>query len=365
MAVSYYLIWRTRAGAKVAEIDDYWALAYRRAVNEPGLLSFEMSADNSKIALLEEDAQIEVRRIDLAAGIDTTDFYGLYRKERRTFTDHNTITISCPGQMDLLADRVIAWYAGVTNRTSFSSLPAETIMKTLVSYNAGSAATAANGRLVDGQIMGLSVQTDAAAGNVINWSCAWKPLLPELQDIAKVAGGDFDLIKTGAQSWEFRFYPGQRGTNRSTGADKVTFSLAYGNMANPIYTYDRMSEATVAIVAGQGEAQARATSVRYGENFASINHREIFVDARQETTIAGLEAKGDRTLKDVQARATFEYDVVQVPSSRYGLHYFLGDLVAAQYQTISVIQQVKAVNIEFQKSGKEMISVEMRTPESL
>lgn len=364
MAPSYYLIWRTRAGAKVAEIDDYWSLAYRKVVNEPGLLSFEMNAESPKIALLAQDAQIEVRRIDLTNGIDTTDFYGLYRAEKRAYTDHNTILLTCPGQMDLLADSTISWYAGMTNRTSFSNAPAETLLKTLVNYNAGSAATTANGRLLDGTINGLSVETDSAGGNVLNWSCAWKPLLPELQDIAKVAGGDFDLIKTGAASWEFRFYPGQRGTNRSTGAGKVTFSLAYGNMADPVYTYDRMQEATVAVVAGQGEGQSRATVIRYGENYSATNHREIFVDARQETTIAGLEAKGDRTLKDVQARATFDYNVVQVPSSLYGKHYFLGDLVAAQYQTISVVQQVKAVNIQFHKDGKETIDVEMRTPES-
>lgn len=361
MSISYYLIWRTRTGVKVAEIDDYWSLAYRKQVNAPGLLTFEMDMQSPKLTLLEDDAQVEVRRSDLPYAVEEVDFYGLYRAQERRFTDHGTIKITCPGHMAILGDRYVAWYAGTNNRSSFSTVAAETIMKTLVSYNAGSAATTGNGRLRTGTITGLSVQTDGAAGTTLSWSCAWKNLLGELQDVALVAGGDFDLIKTGANTWEFRFYPGQRGTDRTSGSNKVVFGLDYGNMGNPVYSRNRLQESTVAIVAGQGEGSSRAIAIRTGMNYSATNDREIFVDARQETTGAGLDSKGDQALKDVEARKVFSYDVIQTPRSRYNVQYFLGDLVVAQFQDIVVQQQVYAVDISFTNDGTETIAIEMRT----
>ena len=183
-------------------------------------------------------------------------------------------------------------------------------------------------------------------------------MLDQLQAIAQIAAGDFDLIKTGAQTWQFRFYAGQRGTDRSA---TVTFALELGNMAAPVYRYMRLVEKTVAVVGGQDTGVNRAVVTRTGTDYSAANDIELFVDGRSDDSTAKLNARGDSALDKAQARNAFSYKVLQTPASLYGLHYFLGDLVKAKYKAINVTKQVYAVSVSFDgKDSKEIIDVEMR-----
>ncbi len=249
--------------------------------------------------------------------------------------------------------------AGTNNRSTFTDTKAETLMKTLVSYNAGSAATTANGRIRNGAITGLSVQADGGGGNTLSKACAYDNLLSTLQEIAEIGGGDFDLIRTGAQAWEFRWYAGQRGTDRTA---TLLFALERGNMAEPMYEYDRREERTVAIVGGQGEAAARQVVVRTSPDYhVDTNNIEMFADARNQTSTAALNATGDSRLRGTRGRQTFGFKVLQIPSCYYGLHYGLGDLVKAQYGSVNVTQKIVGVSVSLEQDGTEQIDVEMET----
>src|SRR5690606_30648784 len=137
----------------------------------------------------------------------------------------------------------------------------ETVMKALVTYNATSSGTTADGRIRNVATGGLTitVEADGGGGNTVDWYCAHDHLLETLQKLARIAGGDFDLIKTAATTWDFKFYDGQRGTDRSS---SVIFSLDHGNMARPRYQIDRREERTVAIVGGGGEGDDRTFVTR-------------------------------------------------------------------------------------------------------
>ena len=175
-----------------------------------------------------------------------------------------------------------------------------------------------------------------------------------------MAGGDFDLVKTAATTWEFRWYAGQLGTDRSA---SVILSVERGNMTDVVYDYDLASERTVAIVGGQGEAQDRSFVVRTGADYnATTNDAEVLVDARRFSTIAGLESAGDVVLGKSRAAVSFDYRVIQVPSTLYGLHYFLGDKVKAVTPLgTTVTQIVNGVSVTFQPGGDnpETIDPEM------
>lgn len=360
MAPKYRIVLKTAAGAKVADVTDFLSLAYTKQVNAPGLCQFTLDGNHAAISLLELDGQVEVYRRDQAQGIGWyVDFYGLYRgTEQTSKAGLDLFTAFCPGQMSLLGRRQILYPAGTANRTEFTSAKAETVMKTLVDYNACANATTGNSRKRNGAITGLSIATDAAGGNTISWSCAWKNLLDQLQAIANIAGGDFDLVKTGAQAWQFRFYSGQLGTDRSA---TLTFALQYGNMADPVYRYMRMDEKTVAVVGGQDTGANRAIVTRTGSSYSAANDIELFVDGRSDDSTAKLNTRGDEALDKTLARNEFRYKVLQTPSSLYGLHYFLGDLVKATYKSVTVTQQVYAVSVSFDgKDAKEVIDVEMR-----
>jgi hypothetical protein len=360
VAPQYRIVIRTAAGVKVADVSDFLSLAYTKQVNAPGLCQFNLNGNHAAVGLLALDGQIEVYRRDQAQDIDWyADFFGLYRgTEQTSKAGLDLFTAFCPGQMSFLGRRHVLYAAGTANRTEFAAVAAETVMKTLVNYNAGSVATTGNSRKRTGTITGITVAADAAGGNTISWSCAYKNLLEQLQAIAQIAAGDFDLVRTGAQSWEFRFYEDQLGTDRSA---TLTFALEYGNMADPVYRLMRMDEKTVAIIGGQDTGANRAIRTRNGPDYTSDNDIELFVDGRNDNTDAKLDARGDAALDKAAARNEFKYAVLQTPSSLYGKHYFLGDLVKAKYKTVNVTQQVYAVSVSFAgKEAKEVIGVEMR-----
>lgn len=339
-------------------------LAYRKEVNGVGLLTFVLDADHPLLDDLDRDWQVEVWRWDNAAGIDKAcDFYGFYIDDEASADDegNSTSTVYCIGQMDLLARAIVAYKADTANRSLFTSAKAETIAKTLVTRNATSSGTTGDGRVRNVDTWGslISVQADGATGSTIDFACAYQNLLEALQDVARIGGGDFDLVKTGAQAWEFRWYNGQLGTDRSA---SVIFSQGRGNMRNPRRVRNRFGEYTVAVVGGQGTEASRDVVVRTGTNYdATYNSREQFVPATQYSTTDGLNGEGDRKLAEVQARDNITFQVNETPSTRYGLHYSLGDLVTASYRDTAQTKQIVAVTVSYVDGGdkNEEVGIEV------
>lgn len=344
-----------RAGVLTHELLDVLSLAYERRVNAPGLLTFAVNGSHDLVGAVALDYQVEVWRRNQGEGLAWyCDFRGFVRDVERTATESGATRalLYCPGQMHLLRRAIVAYPAGTATRSTFGADRAETIAKALVAYNATSAGTTGDGRVRDVTLSGISVEADAETGPSMDYNCAWQNLLSALQDIAAVGAGDFDLVKTGAAAWEFRWYAGQLGTDRSA---TVTFSLAHGNMANPILRLNSLDERTVAVVGGQGEEALRAVAVRTGANYdATYNAVEMFVDARQMTTTGGLNTAGDSALAGAQARHGLEFAVIQTPGCLYGRDYFLGDLVTASFEEYTAIKKVSGITVEWGGDGERM-----------
>lgn len=364
MATEYALVIKTRAGATKRILtggeNGFRWLSYQLEANGVGLLMFDLDADHAAIAELEQDGQVEVWRRDNANGVAWyADFGALFVDEERFAGDDGTSTFRafCPGQMDFLARAIVAWPADVTNRSMFSTAKAETVLKTLVTYNATSSATTGSGRIRTTDLANISVEADAAGGNTITFACAQQDLLGALQDVARIGDRDFYLVRTGAQAWEFRVKQ-YLGTDRST---TVTFALNYGNMGNPMLKRNRLNEKTVAIVGGQGAEDDRTFVVRTGDNYnATYNSREVFYPATQYTTTAGLNAAGDVRLEELRAKDDLLWDIIQTPGSLYGVHYFHGDLVTGYFQGVTATKQITKVTVTFAPGNDraETIAVE-------
>ena len=186
-------------------LTDFTGLSYHLEVNKPGQAILELSGAHSAVSLLADKWKIEIDRKDESNEIDwTTVFSGLYRDTYQDGINPGEFYGTFLGNLHILDWRVIAWAADVTNRSAFSAAKAETIMKTLVNYNITSLATTGNSRLVDGTTgtsdPTITVQTDGANGNTLDWYCQGKRLLEQLQNLAEVGGGDFDLVKTGTNT---------------------------------------------------------------------------------------------------------------------------------------------------------------------
>jgi len=365
MAPQFKVVLSSSAGVKQAEFIDFDFLAYTKRLNAPGTCRFRVGANHAARSYLVDTAQVQVYRRNQSVGLDWyVDFTGIVRDDTLEQTDEgrDQITVDAKGPLHWLESRIIDWKADTANKSTFTSVKGETLLKTLVQYNITSSATVINGRNSDGTMsspISISIQTDAAGGNTIGtWGCAWRPLLDELQAIAKVAGGDFDLIQTGAAAFEFRFYAGQRGTDRRTGANAVKFDTKLGNMFKPKLIRRRSAVKTKAIVAGAGLKSAREYASRTANGYAADNNWEMLVDARNLGEGANLNAEGDTRLAELRKFEDFAFQIIQMPNCYYGLHYCvggaLGDLVGVAYQTYSADQKITAVSVSFDEKGERV-----------
>src|SRR5512139_2801583 len=167
------------SGVKQFELSDFLSLAYTRRVNAPGVIQFAVNGAHDLVSVLADKWQIEVWRKpedqDWAREIT-----GLYRMG--TWSNYGTskFVVFCNGLMSMLAYAIVAWPANTADKSKFSAAKAETIMKTLVRYNASTDATTANGRTrthTQSLFTGLSREADGAGGNTITWYCANDNLL--------------------------------------------------------------------------------------------------------------------------------------------------------------------------------------------
>lgn len=339
-------------------------LGYTRRVNQVGIATFTVEANNIAIASLEKDWQVRILRADRVAGIDWyTDFYGLFRVSTLQ-TDGRGITRYTAQFADgnhWLSRAIVGYNAGVNNRTSFNAVAAETIAKTLVTRNATSGGTTADGRVrnVDSWGANISVESDGATGETLSYTCAYRNLLQALQEVAALGGGDFEMVQTGATAWQFRWHHGQLGTDRTA---SVVFSPSLNNMANPVLLRGRMDEATVAIVGGQDTGTNRDIDIVTADAFnASYHSAEMFIDARDQST-GNLETRGASRLEQQRSRDELRFDVMQVFGTLYGKHYFLGDLVTASYGGVTATKQVHSVTVTYQarSSNPEEIQIGLR-----
>lgn len=367
MPAQYKIILYSPAGVKQAEFVDFDWLTYTKRINAPGSLKFRVGANHAALAYFVDKAQVEVyrRNTDPDIALDWyADFTGILRDDtlEQTAEGRDIITLEAKGALHMLEWRWIDWKANIANKSAFTSVKAETLLKTLAQYNITSSATVVNGRNSDGTMsspVSISIQADAAGGNTIgSWGCAWRPLLEELQAIAKVAGGDFDLIKTGAATYQFNWYLGQRGTDRRTGANAVKFDTKLGNMARPKIVRQRSRVRTKAIVAGSGTEAAREYASRTGNGYAADNVIEVFVDARNAGAGANLAAEGDTKLAEYRLFEDLSFKVLQMPTCYYGKHYCasgaIGDLVNVAYQTYSAAHKITAVTVSWDEKGENV-----------
>jgi len=373
MAPAYRIDVLTPAGIKVAEFTSggwgFLGLAYSKRLNEPGQAKVVLHGLNPRLARWADRGQVEIWRSNKAIGLDWyCDFRGLFLAQRLERTTRDLATLTIPGAKWILGTRIVAWYANTAGRSAFSNAKPETIAKTLVNYNLGSAATTGNGRVRTGTPSWTTVTTapDLARGTNLDWYCAWDNLLTTLQKLSTAAGFDFELNKSGPNSWEFEYYPAL-GVDRTA---VLSFSLERDNVVNPVYERDRTEEATVAIVGGKGDNNLRAIRVVTGPDYAADNDSEIFV---AETNYpdginpnSTLDAAGARALEETRTRETFSYEPRQTRGAYYGLDYcvggVLGDLVRSKFRTVEATQRVVGVTVSADpQQGAESIEAELQT----
>jgi len=357
MAPQYTIYVYTAGGTLSAICTDFLTVAVNRTVNAVDVAQFDVNATSSTASYIVYGAIIEVYRQDIEAGISSTrEFAGTIRGITTTYGQTTVITAQAVGINALLADRIVAYKSGVVNRSQFSAVAAETVMKTLYNYNLSTSATTANGRLLDGRLTGATAATSSGLGNATSISCSGQNLLSVLQDVQLTAGGDFALTYTAPATWTFVWYTGQLGTDRSS---TVIFSVATGTVGKLVIKTNRITDTTAAVVAGQGEGSARVITTRPASLPTGLDLRETWIDARNQKTSAEYTQLGDIELSNAaRRRVTLQTEVLQNAALRYGRDYYLGDLVTVYaYAAGNITQKVQSVALSISAQGAESVNV--------
>lgn len=296
-----------------------------------------------------------------ATGGFIKDFTGIVRDfEWETDEDGvTTFVIEAPEQKHMLTWRSVMYPSGTTNRSQFTGVDAMTMMNTIVTYNMTAAASTANGRWRDGNLatgMGFNVNVVTPvgpAGNTLSLSVFGLRVLDALRKIRNIGGGDFSFQYAGGTTFNFEFRAGQLGQDKSTGANKVLFSLINNTMIRP--RMRRVSAAaSIAVAAGQDTGVNRATQVVPGVDYVAGSHDiELFYDARNQND-SGLVAAAENRLYELRTRYELEFNVMQTSDVFYSpidisgrKTYQVGDLVEVSYQGVEEVQQIEYATVYY------------------
>lgn len=398
MAATYQVWIKNRAGTRVAVLTDETgpasgightqirSLYLTHLENHAGSFMLQIDGRSRLVPMFQTDCQLEVYRRVLNS-YPASDWYleweGFFiGEERRIDSNGDKIFIAHGvGYLDLAFREEISYYA--TTAYTDKSGDGETVIKEFVEENIGSGAVVnvSAGRLYSGVRLGLTVEADQGRGSTWDGQRSWKSLGKTIQEIAIKCGLAFDIVGTGAATFEFRVYEGQRGEDRSiqglvsssglnsAGNPPIVFSDKKRNMRNVVYSKHHGSEINTFNVLGRGDDASREiTLVENAEGIAASdyededgnlivtnwNRRVDSLNAFQQTAEASREDVGEAELAERVPKETFTFEPVQSRSLAYGVHYSWGDVMTAQIDDIVRHKKLIGVKITLNNNGENI-----------
>jgi len=358
---TYYVEIRDSSGDLVAVYDDGISLNYVNRIKQIGMMIWTVPDGHGVLSQLVDDLFFRVFIGIRQKGFLTfttwyDDFIGVYRDKQVTTDGNGNLyhMLYIPHANEVLSRSIIAFPAGTSNNSEFSSADIGTIIRNIVSDGVTSGVDAERLRNVD-VVSGITSDVTVTTGTSISYACAWRPLLEVVQELAELADLDFAVVWDGSSGVTLRvkYYTDQLGDDLS---DTVIFDLGLDNLGQASLNSTRMQEKTVAIVAGEGEGSSRSTSVRTGGNYSSTNSYEVFVDARGKDS-SELNAFGDARLATFESVASVNARIFQTQGWLYRRDYSLGDLITVRFAGASETRKVSSVNVTFFQSGETEIRV--------
>ena len=365
MAKKKFQIWWTDdRGNRIQQLKKFAFLNYTRIVNGIGTLNIGLPFSEFG-NIFREDYRVEVWR---------TPKLGQKRRLENTFSmqegiirarqeDGVTILDMTGHDPNGMLDRRIEKFRSTTSQATKTN-NVDNMMKEIVDEQMGAAALADDAdRAIPFNEGFFRIQADSSLGASITKSFAFrniKDILKELHQTSRINTPRiyFDIIPVTPTIWEFQTFKDLRGADRrfSAGKSSFLFSLDRGNLELPSYEVDSFEYKNVIYVAGQGKATARAVEEREAVQTASLwGRREMFRDARQEETIAGLQAVGDEELGFHRRKQRFIANFLDTPNSVYGKDWDLGNWHTVSFAGIQFDVEIKVVYVTLEDTGEENI----------
>lgn len=365
MPLAPYTLWLSTANGERLAVLAPLALRYHRVLNAVGWLNVVLPWDARLRRCVAVDSRLELWH-DGANGpvlVTGTVWLVRYVAVRRADDGAALLELGAVSAVELVSRRIVAYAAGTAESTKTG--PADDLVKALVRENLLSPSDAARA------LPYFAVAADTGAAPVVSKSCARRPLLAVVQELAAQSAAAglplwFDVGGGyGGQPFRFETATGVPGHDHGwpNGRPPVTLTAEGGTLGAVTRATDWSTETTVVYAGGQGIGPARQVIevADPGRSTASpFNRRERFVEARHAATATLLTAEGHAALAAGQPRRPFVATVAAGPGNGYGSAWRWGDRVVVAFAD-EVWQCVVYSITTTIEAGTETISAELRS----
>lgn len=363
-------------GSRLGDASRFVSLKYARTTNSVGAMTLILPGDFNTQFIRAPDGRIEIWRRIPGASREylETDTIWLIKKVEYDRDDkgRTTVIIEADTPLCVLREpgRIVNYNTSASDYADFTSDPYDNAIKDIARRNIGSVDNSSSAYVRDLSAY-ISIANDTSQAPTGSKAFAWRDCLKTMQEIAAastLAGTylAFDIVASPSPTdLQFRTYIGQRGVDHRFpgGSNPVIFGPDFGNMGDCTLSTDWRNEITYAIAGGRGEGAARLTAetadtVRVAKSPFGL--REKFVNATMYTTTTGLQAEAQATVRAGRPITIFKGRVLDIPSTRYGVHWGWGDYVTVQAFGQSFDARIDAVTVTVAR-GKESIDAWVRS----
>ena len=273
----------------------------------------------------------------------------------------STYTLTGVSDLQHVQDRLLfgdpskVWTQQTAEGKYARSGPAETVIRDIVHANVGTGAVAA--RRQDG----FTVASSQGRGKTVKVNDRDKPVLEVIRPLARSGGITFDAVQEQDSRIVFRF---RVPVDRSRA---VRFTAQNGGLTEGSYSLVAPT-VNVALAAGQGTGTylnrreyVRATS--WGRRV------EEYLDQTSTDDDPEIKQAADELLDEGREGATASISAQEVEGCRYGTDFWLGDTVTVAFDSATVSEPVRQVELTWDGHGRTAVlslgdhdSADDRTP---
>jgi len=332
----------------VAQLDFFDSLKWVDAYNfkdSPGGFELTINADDLATTWLR----------DTGSGIvildgDSVMFSGYTTKiERQQNSDRSQYIFTGQDDSGLLAQRLAHPQPGSTappySTTEYDTRTGvcSTILRQYVDVNLGASAVTSR------KDTRVTLGADPAVGTTVTGNARWQQLSVLLNELATISGGVGYKIRQSGSNLEFQTFAPTDLT------DTIIFSVGNGTLATFSYTVES-GAGNYVFAGGQNEGTSRTIAEGYdGDSVTRWGRREIFRDARDDSTAALLAASITDELENSSDKASVTFQPIDIGQQQYWTDYQTGDLVTVVIDGVAFQNPVISVECTLNNDGLTVV----------
>jgi len=367
------LVLRTHDGEELTTLSNVVKWDFVRTANDIGWWTITLNADFPP-EFLRIDNIIEFWRqpsgaSEVLLGIGFLRYFEWKTDETGT----TRLTIGGPDPIELLNRRLVQNYAETAPSQKGPDY-ADDMMKEFVDEQFLTTATRlgdiyySRSSALPSDHFSIAPDTSQGYANMSKQS-AWRFVLPILQEIAEASWNQgtriyFDLDYVGPATFLFNTWADLRGIDRTIGTSiaPIVFSQESGNLSKPSLRFDYTEEVNFVYGGGQGQGTDREVDPENDEPRSQLslwNRREGFQDAREcptgEVPTYCIANKAFDRMQSGRPSVLFEGNLVDTPTTRFGVDWFYGDKVTVQYRGFELDGRADQFSVSMKEDGIETI----------